>query len=283
NCEPEHFVVDTIRAVQPMRDKPGRGSKPTEELNAAIITGLKAWRQAAVERDFPRQLIVTGKAILPNKTVEKIAERPRAVTTPHIFFSTIEWKWGTYDDFRYGNEVVAAVKAVLKDHPDEEEEKREAARREKAFEQLLALANKQRREKLRAVFQDCWDAVAAVPTGNMVSRGRGADKRLEPELRCQAFMALPRRTAWPRYYEIIQEPISMATIKRLSNSATGAYTSLSEYAAAWHKMFANARTFNIDDSPIYRNSILLEQVFDETLVEAAAKHGLEADLIPDTI
>ncbi|KAK7016010.1 hypothetical protein R3P38DRAFT_2441642, partial [Favolaschia claudopus] len=149
----------------------GRGSKPTEELTAAIVTGLRAWRQEAVERDFPQQLIITGKAILPNKIIEKIAERPRAVTTPHIFFSIIEWKWGTHEDCRYGNEVVAAVKAVLKDHPDEEEEKREAARREKVFDQLLALANKQRREKLRAVFQDCWDAVAAVTTGNMVSRG----------------------------------------------------------------------------------------------------------------
>ncbi|KAK6968994.1 p-loop containing nucleoside triphosphate hydrolase protein [Favolaschia claudopus] len=283
NCEPELFPVDIIRVVQPVRDKPGRGSKPTEELTAAVINGLRSWRQVAVERDFPQQLIVTGKVILPNKIIEKIAERPRAVTTPHLFFSKIDWKWGTYDNCRYGNEVVAAVQAVLKDHPDEEEERREAVRREKQLDQLLAVANKQRREKLRAVFQDCWDAVADVKTGNSVSRGRGADKHLEAELRCQAFMALPRKSAWPRYYEVIEEPISMATIKRLSNSSTGGYTNLAEYAAAWHKMFTNARTFNIEDSPIYNNSLLLEAVFEKTLRVAAVKHGLEADLLSDTM
>ncbi|KAK6966367.1 p-loop containing nucleoside triphosphate hydrolase protein [Favolaschia claudopus] len=279
NCEPDLFPVDIVRVVQPVRDKPGRGSKPTEELTTALINGLRAWRQVAVERDFPQQLIVTGKVILPNKIVEKIAERPRAVTTPHIFFSAIEWKWGTHDDCRYRKEVVAAVHAILVDHPDEEEEKGEAARREKALDQLLAVADKQRREKLRAVFQECWDAVADVKTGNFVSRGRGADKHLEAELRCQAFMALPRKT----YYEIIQEPISMATIKRLSNSANGGYTSLGEYTAAWHKMFSNARTFNIEDSPIYNKSLLLEAVFERALREAAAKHGLDADLLSDTV
>ncbi|KAJ7884602.1 hypothetical protein B0H14DRAFT_2189113, partial [Mycena olivaceomarginata] len=181
NCDPDLFEVDVVTVVPPARERPGRGSKPTAELTAAVTNRLNLWRSVTVSRDFPRQSIITGKLILPNKIIEKISERPRAVTTPDIFFSSIEWKWGTHDNCRYGNEVVAVIGDILRDYPDAEQEKRDAAQREKAFLELTVKANKQLREKHKAIFQECWDAVFNITTEKMVTRGRGATKRTEPE------------------------------------------------------------------------------------------------------
>ncbi|KAF8170902.1 hypothetical protein K438DRAFT_2059787 [Mycena galopus ATCC 62051] len=252
NCDPDKFPVEIVRVVQPARDRPGRGSKPTEELMAAITDRLLTWRTTMISRDYPRQQIITGKLILPNKIVAKIAERPRAVTTPDIFFSTIMWKWGTENDCRYGKEIVEAVGEVLRHYPDEVQEKREAAEREKVFNNLMAVANKQRREKLKAVFQEYWDAVFNVTTGKTVTRGRGPNKRTEPERLCQSFLALPRKTvsdfccptlelahlfcliqAWPDYYVMITHPISMAMIKTQMNAPRAGYTDLAGFAADW--------------------------------------------------
>ncbi|KAJ6483350.1 P-loop containing nucleoside triphosphate hydrolase protein [Mycena sanguinolenta] len=194
NCHPDMFPVDVVSVVQPVRERPGRGSKPTEELSADVIHRLQLWRKMIIPRDFPRQSLITGKLILPNKIVERIAERPRAVTTADIFFSSIEWKWGTHEDCRYGKEVVALIGDILKSYPDEAQEKRDAGQRERAFNQLITAANKQRRERLKALFQECYDAIFNVTTGRMVTRGRGATKRTEPERRCQIFLTLPRRT-----------------------------------------------------------------------------------------
>jgi hypothetical protein len=126
--------------------------------------------------------------------MEKIAERPRAVTTPHIFFSSILWRWGTEDDFKYGREVVAAVGEVLLRYPDAEQEMRDAAVKEKMFVAFIATAEKEMRGKLKIVFQQCWDAVFSLTTGRFVTKGRGEKKRQEPERVCQPFMALPRKT-----------------------------------------------------------------------------------------
>jgi hypothetical protein len=90
--------------------------------------------------------------------------------------------------------VVAVIGDVLQDHPDAEQEKRDAAQREKVFLELTAKANKQLREKHKAIFQECWDAVYNITTEKMVSRGRGATKRTEPERLCQPFLALPRKS-----------------------------------------------------------------------------------------
>ncbi|KAJ7343953.1 hypothetical protein DFH08DRAFT_702062 [Mycena albidolilacea] len=176
NCDPDLFEVDVVTVVPPARERPGRGSKPTAELTAAVTDRLNLWCSVTVSCDFPRQSIITGKLILPNKVIEKISDRPQAVTTPDIFFSSIEWKWGTHDNCRYGNEVVAVIGDILRDYPDAEQEKRDAAQQEKAFLELTVKANKQLREKHKAIFQECWHAVFNITTEKMVTRGRGATK-----------------------------------------------------------------------------------------------------------
>ncbi|KAJ7912016.1 hypothetical protein B0H13DRAFT_1526169, partial [Mycena leptocephala] len=57
------------------------------------------------------------------------------------------------------------------------------------------------------------------------------------------------------------EPISMSMIKTLSQKATH-YTTISEYRAAWHLMFDNARQFNADGSQVYEDADFLQKVFD---------------------
>ncbi|KAF7373969.1 p-loop containing nucleoside triphosphate hydrolase protein [Mycena sanguinolenta] len=182
----------------------------------------------------------------------------------------------------YGKEVVAIIGDILKDYPDEAQQKRDEAQRERAFNQLIAAANKQRRERLKALFQECYEAVFNVTTGRTVTRGRGATKRMEPERRCQIFLTLPRRTKYPDYYLIINRPISMATIKSQMNAPRTGYSDLQSFVDDWKQMFANARTYNIDESQPFIDSIELEHIFNHTLQAGMQKYGLELDPQPAT-
>ncbi|KAJ7888982.1 Bromodomain-containing protein, partial [Mycena leptocephala] len=61
---------------------------------------------------------------------------------------------------------------------------------------------------------------------------------------------------YPDYYELIKEPISMPHIRDFSHSKL--IRSTAEYAALWHRMFANARSYNRDDSTIYQDAEYLQ-------------------------
>lgn len=56
----------------------------------------------------------------------------------------------------------------------------------------------------------------------------------------------------------------MAQIKTLSQKANH-YTSIGEYRAAWHLMFANARKYNVDESQVYQDADYLQKIFDRKL------------------
>ncbi|KAJ7731952.1 hypothetical protein B0H14DRAFT_2409352 [Mycena olivaceomarginata] len=126
NCDPDLFEVDAVAVVPPAHVRPGCGSKPTAELTAAVTNRLNLWHSVTISRDFPRQSIITGKLILPNKVIEKLPSSHGHHYTRYILLS-IGWKWGTHDNCRYGNEVVAVIGDVLQDHPDAEQDKHNAA------------------------------------------------------------------------------------------------------------------------------------------------------------
>ncbi|KAE9383070.1 hypothetical protein BT96DRAFT_743920, partial [Gymnopus androsaceus JB14] len=67
---------------------------------------------------------------------------------------------------------------------------------------------------------------------------------------------------WPLYYEVIQNPISMAQIRNmmLAGPSRG-YATLQEFVDAWRLLFSNARTFNEPGSQIYCAADDLEKVF----------------------
>ncbi|KAJ7762286.1 hypothetical protein DFH07DRAFT_813768 [Mycena maculata] len=106
-----------------------------------------------------------------------------------------------------------------------------------------------------------------------MSQMRPGEKPGETVKRCQRFLALPRKPTWAVYYEIIKEPISMAQIKKYSHNKQ-LIRSTTEYAALWHRLFDNARQFNMEGSAIYEDAQFLEEVFDRTLGDLAAQHGV---------
>jgi hypothetical protein len=66
---------------------------------------------------------------------------------------------------------------------------------------------------------------------------------------CEPFVKLPTRKALPAYYELIADPIDLATIeKKLEKSE---YASVDDLAAALNLMCDNARKFNEDGSPLF--------------------------------
>ncbi|KAJ7017792.1 Bromodomain-containing protein [Mycena alexandri] len=190
--------------------------------------------------------------------VDALANRARGITSVEAINQTVRWVWAS----DLGAEVVEVIQNRLLDFPDLAELAREDERREKAFAALQVLAEKDLRQKLILVFNGCYEAI----TREMVTR-RGKSVK-----RCQIFMTLPKRNAWPDYYELIPEPISIAHINKFSH--TTMIRSATEYAALWHRLFNNARTYNRPDSVIYEDAEYLEGVLDRNLAELSELHGV---------
>ncbi|KAF7360458.1 p-loop containing nucleoside triphosphate hydrolase protein [Mycena venus] len=236
NCTPDLFPVETIRLVGGSTLKPGRrrqGKASDEELISAVKETLRTTRNDIARREFPNQYIITA----------------------------VRWHWAP----RFGAEVVAVIQDLLLQHPDLEAEAREAERRDRAFLELQVLAEKDLRKKLVVIFDACHEAI--------LNQTRPASKAGKPaEKICQIFMALPRKTAWPAYYQIIKYPMSIAKIKQFSH--TKHVKSTTEYAMLWHILFQNAQEFNVEGSQIYNDALFLQGVLDKTLAEQAELHSV---------
>jgi hypothetical protein len=233
---------------------------------------LKDLRNVIAQRDYPNGYIITGKILMSDLVVDTLAARVRDITSVDAITQTVRWNWAP----QYGAEVFTAIQSLLIRHPDLELQAREEGQRERAFAALNALAESDRHKKLLLIFDACHEAI--------LRETRPGPKTGQTVKRCQRFLALPRKTvsgivisfpflfspqAWPVYYEIIKEPISIAQIKKYSHNKQ-LVTSTTEYAALWHRLFSNARQFNIEGSPIYEDAEFLQEVFDRTL------EGLEA-------
>jgi hypothetical protein len=70
-------------------------------------------------------------------------------------------------------------------------------------------------------------------------------------------------------------------IKTQMNAPRAGYTNLASFVADWRLMFANAREYNMDDSPIFTASMTLEKVFDTALYSGGEKYGLQINLDPE--
>ncbi|KAJ7150670.1 P-loop containing nucleoside triphosphate hydrolase protein [Mycena filopes] len=208
NCDRPRIPVDTIQLTGGTQTKLGRppGSKTTEEVAAAIKDTLVTLRNTIARTKYPDQNIITGKVLMSDVVVDALANRARTITSVEAITQTVHWAWAA----KLGPEVVDAVQKRLLDFPDLARLAREEEQREKAFAALQVLAEKDLRNKLTLVFDGCHEAV----TSEMVTReGRSKSVR-----RCQVFMTLPKRNFWPDYYERIQEPISIANIRKFSQT-----------------------------------------------------------------
>ncbi|KAF5328040.1 hypothetical protein D9758_017452 [Tetrapyrgos nigripes] len=251
NCQPQSFPVERIILHLPYPTQAGRVPKPTPELQTELTTTLKLW------------------------CTQKIAEGPGVVERLKLdlFCHIIPWYWGTT---KYGNEVLALISFYSALYPDPEQWHCEQAAREEEHCQQVSIIEKDRWNCLVSLFNECYEAMLELKTGEMVMRGWGKDKKEVPERKCNPFLRLPNAKHWPGYYHIIKNPISMPHIKQIMNmQPENRYATVSQYVDAWRTMFANAHTFNIEDSDIYHTTVELERSFDEKLTELALKYDIE--------
>jgi hypothetical protein len=168
--------------------------KPTEELQSALAGKLRSWRSDIISRDYPNQRMVTGRQILVEDVIAKIVARPGAVVKHGVdtFNAIIPWRFGVS---KYGQEVVDIVVKLSELFPNPEQERRDTAARELEERRMAKMAGKDYRRTLKLVFEECYQAIEDITTGEMVMRGRGKDRREVLEKKCQPFMRLPSRAA----------------------------------------------------------------------------------------
>lgn len=90
---------------------------------------------------------------------------------------------------------------------------------------------------------------------DVVIRYEDSDGRILSE----PFMVLPSRRALPDYYEVIRKPLDIRKIKqRIKNSR---YRAVDDLERDFMLMCKNAQTYNMEESTIYEDSIVLQSVF----------------------
>ncbi|KAF8211169.1 Bromodomain-containing protein [Mycena galopus ATCC 62051] len=171
--------------------------------------------------------------------------------------------------------AVKSIQEITAKFPDLAKAARETQAAEKQQKMVNAAAFKELRSRLVQVFDGCYNAVysemESLPAGPATGRKRKNPRK--PRRICQLFLRLPRSDHFPDYYELISEPISMTMIKSLSQKATH-YTSITEYCAAWHLMFDNARQYNVDASQVYKDADHLQRLFDRTVYMLSHLHHI---------
>ncbi|KAE9383071.1 P-loop containing nucleoside triphosphate hydrolase protein, partial [Gymnopus androsaceus JB14] len=186
NCQPDKFPVEKIQLSYPFPTRAPRTKRPSEELLNEVTVALRRWRTDVIQRDYPNQSIITGRYILDDEVIDKIAARPRIVTSIEIFRHIIPWGFGIA---KYGGAIVELVSSICNLHPDPVQ----LAHEERERKRLIDEANKEYRETLTQAFKECYDSVHLVGTGRMVKRGPRNNQQLVEELMCQPFLALPRK------------------------------------------------------------------------------------------
>ncbi|KAJ3128207.1 hypothetical protein HK098_004953 [Nowakowskiella sp. JEL0407] len=78
--------------------------------------------------------------------------------------------------------------------------------------------------------------------------------------RSELFLEIPSKKFYPQYYTMIQNPISLMEIEKRFNSAE--YDHISHFKDDFKLMFANARIFNLEGSPVFNDANEMERVFD---------------------
>ncbi|KAF9060011.1 hypothetical protein BDP27DRAFT_1452928, partial [Rhodocollybia butyracea] len=73
NCEPDNFLVHTIKVTYPYPTRVPCSTKPSEELSAAVTVALRNWRSNIIETDYPNQYTITGHYILDDNVIFKLA------------------------------------------------------------------------------------------------------------------------------------------------------------------------------------------------------------------
>ncbi len=157
-----------------------------------MVAGLNNWRTGVIKTDFANQQTITGKILLNREVIEQIASRARAITDARIFdMNNLSWGWGRAYNYQYGKQVVNLIVQLCKEHPDPQVLARAEVARERAFEELQAMARQEQHEKLVTLFDECYEAVKSHT--HIVTKGRGSKTRQDVVKRCHPFLQLPKR------------------------------------------------------------------------------------------
>ncbi|XP_075589834.1 ATP-dependent helicase brm [Dermatophagoides farinae] len=89
-----------------------------------------------------------------------------------------------------------------------------------------------------------------------------------------AFMELPSRKELPDYYELIRRPLDIKKIRSRINNHK--YRSLEELRDDFIQMCQNAQTYNMEQSQIYEDSLMLQKIYDEVTEKVEAKEAAAA-------
>ncbi|KAJ2357646.1 ATP-dependent DNA helicase Snf21 [Coemansia sp. RSA 2618] len=82
---------------------------------------------------------------------------------------------------------------------------------------------------------------------------------------CDLFLELPSKRNYPDYYVIVRQPIAIKTIRHKAKAHR--YATVVDFYNDWKLMFDNARLYNKEDSIVYDDACVLQQLVWTTLSE----------------
>ncbi|TCD61184.1 hypothetical protein EIP91_008809 [Steccherinum ochraceum] len=138
---------------------------------------------------------------------------------------------------------------------DDDEDDRDAKRRKVKGGDLTPAT----RDKMKKAFNECYKAVLNCAD----EHGRK---------RCDLFREVPDKREYPDYYQLIKQPIALATLRKRIGS--NYYKSVTDFEKDWRLMFNNARTYNQEGSWVYVDAEEMEKVFDSVFERVVAGSSL---------
>eukprot|EP01135_Chromosphaera_perkinsii_P003614 Nk52_evm23s249 gene=Nk52_evmTU23s249 len=99
----------------------------------------------------------------------------------------------------------------------------------------------------------------------------------EGRLVCDIFLVLPSKKVYPDYYTIVTNPIDMKKIKEKLDR--NSYRTLDDMQNDIELLFSNARTYNMEGSWVYNDSVTLHKVFNDARKVVEGEFGLQANEI----
>jgi hypothetical protein len=259
NCTPGEFPVDTLRITALGGLKKGRRKQSSEELYDATHNQLAQLARDIVIRDYPNQHFLTGRNILDGTTIDALAKYAGSIDCVDDINLYVRWHWSS----TYGEDVVKILHDVRLNLGEQEESSDESSDEEDV------------RERLVAVFNAC---ILAVESSYDGTRRRCTLFQRLPSSRVRGkllFLLWPADRVdqtYPDYRVLIENPVAIAGLR--ARAKTDLYQTCADFAQDWHLMFKNCRTYNHEDSQIYEDSIILQNVFDQELRTQSAEQGL---------
>ena len=140
---------------------------------------------------------------------------------------------------------------------EEEPPKRKRGRQAKVQETLSS----GERTAVQKVLKKVYETLSNLEVEDSDASAASSDSDDGPVMRAviPPFLVRPDKRMYPDYYQLIQNPIAMDMIQKRIDSST--YQSLREFQKDVHLLCTNARTYNEDNSPLWKDANLIQVHF----------------------